>query len=154
MKKIILVLLAVLLVTSPSYANDTPGWLTQAIKVKDPNQLSYFATASKACPLNDADLENIVEGVFVRSRIKPLSGPGFLTAPVYFDLGVSCVTLENANPVFNIQVHFSRYRPHPAIKYDFDFGTTGIGGKDFIKQSVKECVENAVTEFIKANFDL
>ncbi len=37
---------------------------------------------------------------------------------------------------------------------DKDFGAYGIGPSDFILQSVKGQLERAVTEYIKANFNL
>ena len=143
------------LFSTSSYGKDLPAWFYKAIKVDTPNQLAYFVEMSKACPFTNETLQNIVDGVLIRSRIKPLKDDIFVSGRIYLSLEVSCVRLKSGgNPPFSIRVNFARYEPYPAIIIDKDFGTTGIGPADFIKQTFKETVENAVTAHIKANFNL
>lgn len=146
--------IAAAILTTTCYAGPAPKWFHKAIKVNNPNQLPYFVWASESCPLNAEDLAKITEGVFIRSRLKPLRDGFYPDGTVYFSLSLTCLHLENNNPVFNIDANFSRYRPFPAIIYDYGFGNYGIGDKSFMEQSIKKCTEDAVTEFIKSNFDL
>lgn len=134
---------------------EVPPWFYKAIKVDSPNQLAYFVENSTSCPFSKEALHKIVEGVLIRSRIKPLKEDIFVDGRIYLNLGVSCVSLKSGgNPPFTITANFARYLPYPAIIIDRNFGNTGIGAADFILQTFKESVENAVTAHIKANFDL
>jgi hypothetical protein len=142
------------LLSVSSYAGDFPEWFYKSIKVKTPDQLSYFVEMSKTCPFTTESLNKIVDGVLIRSRLKPLEGDIFVDNRIYLNLGVLCVPLKSGNPVFSIRANFARYQPYPSIIIDKEFGTTGIGPQDFIKQTFKESVENAVTAHIKANFNL
>ncbi|PTO84334.1 hypothetical protein CWN98_17230 [Vibrio splendidus] len=147
-------ILLVLIFSVNSYAKDLPEWFYQSIKVKDPDQLAYFLETSQACPFTKDSLHKIVDGVLIRSRLKPLKEDIFVHNRIYLNLIVNCVPLKSGNPVFSIRTNFARFQPFPAIIIDNEFGTTGIGPEDFIKQAFKESVENAVTAHIKANFDL
>lgn len=129
------------------------SWFYPAVKVKEPDELSHFVYANKECPISATDLEELVNGVFIRSRIKPLPKQIY-EGQLYLQVAVQCLKLEGVNPIFDIGVHFGRYTPDPPILLDRDFGTTGIGGKDYLRSAIKEIVEQAITEYIKANFDI
>ena len=135
-------------------ASERPPWFNNAIKSKTPNQLPYYIGVSKDCPIKLTRAESVVEGVLIRSRVKPLKGDIYAAGIVYLNIYVSCVPLESNNPVFNIEVNFGRINPKPAIIFDQSFGNSGIGDQDFIMQVLKERVESAMTAYIKANFDL
>ena len=50
---------------------------------------------------------------------------------------------------------FGRISPLPEfLLFNRSFGAYGIGDKESIEVSFKNSVENAITAFIKANFDL
>lgn len=153
MKKfIIFALLAI--ATQVCVAKERPGWFKAALKSSTPNQLSYYVEMSKSCPFSLEKAQTIVDGVFIRSRLKPLREDIYVDNRVYLNVIISCVTLKSNNPVFDIDINFARIRPHPSIIFDQHFGTSGIGDSDFILQAFKERVELAVTEHIKSNFDL
>ena len=62
-----------------------------------------------------------------------------------------------ANPTFQFGIYFSptlHSLEDPSILYDWPFGSFGVGSREFILQSIKDGVENAITEYLKANFDL
>ncbi len=153
MKKYILSVFLLFFYTS-SFASEIPSWLKNTIKSKKPNQLAYFLSVQKACPFSSEKAEGIIEGTLVRSRVKPLKRDIYANGRVYLSLAVSCTALKNRNPVFVIEAHFARYMPSPPVLYDYGFGTSGIGDKDFILQSLKGAVEDAITAHVKANFDL
>ena len=153
MKKII-VLALLAIATQVSIAQERPAWFKSALKSSTPNQLSYFVNVSKACPFSKEKAQTVVDGVLIRSRIKPLREDIFVNNRVYLNMTISCLTLKSDNPVFDIEVNFARIEPLPSIIFDQHFGTSGIGGPDYILQAFKEGVESAVTEYIKSNFDL
>jgi hypothetical protein len=153
MKKIILLVLLVFS-SQISLAQETPAWFKSSIKSPTPNELSYYLSVSKNCPFNLEKAQTVVDGVLIRSRIKPLREDIYVDNRVYLNMTISCIILKSNNPVFDIDVNFARIRPNPAIIYDWHFGTSGIGGSDYILQAFKESIELAITEHIKVNFDL
>nr|MDJ0919117.1 hypothetical protein [Woeseiaceae bacterium] len=59
------------------------------------------------------------------------------------------------NPVFVISVNFSSITEDGIpIAYDFDFGTIGMGKKETVETTLRSLVEDAVTVYLRANFDL
>jgi hypothetical protein len=133
---------------------EQPQWFYDAIKGNSPNQLAYFITTN-SCPFTKETLSNVLEGVLIRSRIKPLKHDIFVDGRIYLNAHVTCLSQEaGRNSPFTISVSFARYLPYPPIIIDNDFGTMGIGPSDYILQLFKESVESAVTQHIKANFDL
>jgi hypothetical protein len=153
MKKI-LVLVLLAFASQISLAQERPAWFKSAIKSPTPNELSYYLVASKNCPFDLEKAQTVVDGVLIRSRIKPLREDIFVDNRVYLNMTISCLVLKSNNPVFDVEVNFARISPYPSIIFDQHFGTSGIGDSDYILQAFKESVESAVTEHIKANFDL
>jgi len=145
---------ALLLFSSVSIADDLPAWLYKAIKVNNPNELAYFINLDEDCPLNNDELTKITEGVFIRSRIKPLKNDIFVKGRIYLSVELQCVKTNNGSQVFAIATNFARYTPKPPVIFDYPFTFTGIGPKDYIEQNLKNSTERAITAFIKANFDL
>jgi hypothetical protein len=62
------------------------------------------------------------------------------------------LALKNNNPVFVIDTFFGRRNPKPAIMYDYNYGTFGIGPKEDIQAAIKDRTEAAITAYIQANF--
>ena len=129
-------------------------FLYPALIRANPNELAYFSYIGDDCPLTDQEAKDVIEGVFIRSRIKPLVGYAWLDDDLYLSISLECLLLDNNNPVFSIDVNYGNATIDPSVLYDFDFGSLGIGAKDFIRDGLKTNVENAITVFIKANFDL
>lgn len=150
-------ILSVILISIPLQVafGDDPAWLAQVVKQDDPNELAYFVIVEDDCPVSKKKVATIIEGVFVRSRVKPLGGPGhWFQKNVYLSAKLNCVPLSNNNPVYDLSLYFGNYSTDIPILYNFDFGSTGIGGRDFIEQAIKENVEGAITAYLKVNFDL
>jgi len=146
MKKACFLFIAMTLLSTHAMGEEPPQWFYDAIKVDNPNQLAYFLSMAKVCPFTKEALEEIVDGVFVRSRIKPLKEGAFWGAPVYLSLSVNCMSRKNSNPIYVIGMRFGRYKPLPAVLFDKDLGPNfGIGRPETIKQIFKENVERAIT---------
>ena len=143
-----------LLLSNHVYA-ELSEWLHQALKVDNPNQLAYWVEVGKNCPVTQKEVENLVEGVFIRSRIKPLKEGVFDSGVIYLDVGLVCNGVSsNHIDSYVSKILFGRIVPTPAVWFQGEFGTVGRGSKDFMVGAVKGSVEAAITEYIKANFDL
>jgi hypothetical protein len=154
MKKVLLICL--LLLSNQSYAEEQK-WFLDAIKVDNPNQLAYWLTNGDSCPITKKEVQKIIEGVFVRSRIKPLSeqifNPGLIHLSIYLD----CIKRTGPNDlyIYDLDIQFGQYNPYPAVLFNATgFGRMGIQDKEGIANDIKSSAENAVTVFIKANFNL
>jgi hypothetical protein len=147
-------LAAILLFLLPSLAPaDHPQWFLDAIKKDNPNELAYNLYVFD-CPFTYARGKEIVEGVFVRSRVKPTENT--LEDPIYLAIGLSCFSFPNNTSAFSLNVHFGAVRGDEMMMILFDkpFGWFGVEANDEIQQSLKESVESAITAYLQANFDL
>jgi hypothetical protein len=151
LKKVLLASI-LLLLSSAIAAQEEPDWFLQAIKSDTPGDLAHYIYVSEECSFTEERVKSIVEGVFIRSRIKPIDNFG--DKPIHLEIAVECLPLEGTNPIYSFSVFFSRYNPRPSIYYAYNFGTFGIGEIDDALQSIKGSVEEAITAYIKANFDL
>lgn len=132
-------------------------------------------TVDKDCPVSLRDAKDSIDGVLIRSRIRPLSldPDGYVEyirlvadGLVYLNVDVGCLDREVGNPIFDIDVHFGiNYlgfvagnhpfdRPYLYALIDENFGAFGVGDRDYILDTVEESVEDAVTVFIAAHMDL
>jgi hypothetical protein len=157
MKKTLAICL--LLLSQQAYAEEPFQWLLDALKVDNPNQLRYFAFVGETCPISRESVEKAVEGVFIRSRIKPLNATttGFITGEVHLDISVTCLEKKEGRRYqeYIARIAFGRAQPEPSILYDYmPWSVLGRNDGEGIRDEVKDSVENAITVFIKANFVL
>jgi hypothetical protein len=73
MKKL-LISLALMLFAGNAFAEEYPEWFYQAIKKDNPSELAYYTSINGECSFTKEEAKEIIEGVFVRSRVKPLGG--------------------------------------------------------------------------------
>lgn len=126
-----------------------------AYKKKNPNELAYYISVASDCPIGEAQGESILEGVFVRSRIKPLGGTlNWLVQPLYLSVSVDCLKLTNQNPVYTLGVKFGNASEEVPVFYMMDYGGFGIGTKRSLRSLLRDNIESAVTDYLKVNFDL
>lgn len=148
-----IILTALLLISQSANSAELPEWYKSAIKSPTPNELEYYAFASPDCPVTTQEVSKHIEGVFIRSRIKP-SVYGFKDNHLYLSVGIECLNIESNNPVFVVNVAFGKYNPRPSILFDKSYSTFGIGPREDIINTYKEATESAVTDYIKSNFNL
>ena len=154
-------MLTIWLITFTHQAHAQPDWLSKALKVDDPNQLRYYWSFSgKGCLITEDEAQEIINGVFIRSRIKPK--PQNPTG-LYLNINVLCIKRDpfDDSYIYHLDVKFGQSLPTPIlwdsptpILFDYSFGYLGLSGKETMNQVIKNEVERAVTAFIKANFDL
>jgi hypothetical protein len=153
--RILVMFVTTLLFTPTSHAQAHPEWLNDALKVDNPNELAYWSAINSECPLTGEELDSIVKGVLLRSRIKPLEDQILEAGTVYLNVSVQCTSVVADNKhAYYIRAEFGRYNPPPPVLFDAPVYRVGIGDKDFIKQNCEDVVESAVTLFIKANLNM
>lgn len=121
------------------------------------------------CPISLWRVRDSVDGVLIRSRIRPLSLEPreylqrFAETAVYLNVDVGCLDRDVGNPIFDIDVHFGiiyvglNTRHHPfdlpflSALINENFGAFGIGDEEYILEAVEESVEDAVTVFVSAH---
>jgi hypothetical protein len=130
------------------------GWKSKALKQAEPNELAYRLAVDDECPIGRERAVSIVEGVMVRSRIKPLGGTAWITSKLHLSVLVSCMKLDGYSPVYATDIHFGNYSGKIPVFYISSFGGIGIGGSSFFESELKKHVEGAMTAYLKANFDL
>ena len=129
---------------------DPQPWM----KKENPEELGVWVSQDPDCPT--FDLESLVHGVIIRSRIRPVS---ILETPVlYLTVVVACIPRDGQSDsyVFDVDVNFGvRYGQSTHMHYQSpSYGIFGQGTSDYLQQSVKESVEMAITDYLQANFDL
>jgi len=158
MKTRILFVIALLLSVNVS-AKDNMEYMIKP----EPNWLGYMVVNGNDCPTTESELEKAVEGVFVRSRIEPAKNVSRVIDAddkaeeiIYLGVILNCLELDKNNPVFNLSLYFSKWIEDEDgdfhVKFGSEYGTTGIGGRKYILDAVKDRTENALTDYIKVNF--
>ena len=140
-----------ILLCSAAIAEPQP-WM----KKENPDTLHFNAFAEPDCPFSNAELTDLVNGVLVRSRLRP--GDYFDSEEVFgFSVVVGCLEKEPGSQffIYNIDISFIRY----LLGRNFTeiwpiYGGFGQGIPDSIKGQVKASVESLITDYLQANFDL
>jgi len=157
MKKLLLVITC-LLFSANSHAEELPDWYAKVLKVKNPNELAYYAYVDTECGITGNQLQETIEDIMIRSRIKPVltTNSSALTtnSPIYLRVVAECGLMDDDDRIYNLSIDFARYIPKPAVLYDMPYGSFGVAPADLILNKVKNYTEEAITDYIKVNFDL
>ena len=124
------------------------------LKVENSNELIIDAAAESDCPFTKDELTEVVSGVLIRARVKPLVDDLDLSeieGRLFLNTEVHCVE-TGGNPIFTIQVIFGNYGPLP-VWYPIPYEFIGMGDKDYIVLKTKALIEAAITDYIRVNFD-
>ena len=153
-KKLLILALSFLASTTTygdQYA-EYPGF-REVLKQGSPNQLNYFGWIGEKCGTPLGEIKSAIEGVLIRSRVKPIESPG---GKLYLSVTVDCSSAKNTSfRAFTVDVYFGRYDEKPAIFYEPGFGGVGFGGgSEYLVDAVKKSVESAMTAYISAHLDL
>ena len=134
-----------------SAANGEPqSWMQK----DNPETLHFSAFISSECPISEAEIEAVINGVLIRSRLRPgeyLSSPETSGSYVKID----CMDRTSELFVFTVSVNFIRYAFGRIVADIYpDYGSFGVGEKSDMADSVRDAVERLVTDYLQANFDL
>jgi len=116
---------------------------------KNPNELAITIIVGRRCHVTESEVVEAVEGVFVRSGIKPTTE--LAKANGLFALAVSVNCLE-AGGVFAVNADFANSIGGTLVRYGNGYGILGVADDDqYVLQVVKTGVENAAMDYLKAN---
>jgi hypothetical protein len=127
------------------------------LKKENPDVLPLWVFVTKGCPFDSATLRSDVEGVLIRSRIKPIGWLDEGGNNFHLSVSLSCHPMSNSNPLFSLDVGVSGevvFNGETAYYTSRDNGTFGMADSDSIRFEVKRRVEAWITDYLKANFDL
>ena len=132
------------------------------LKKEKPNELIVSYYEDDDCTW---DFASDIDMQLVKSRIKRKTAFEFNT--LQLDVNLACLETKSGTVVFSIQMAFGEYiATEPGDNfgmmfraYDpFTYGYFGVAGKDnaegFIRNSIRDRLEIALTDYLKANFDL
>ena len=152
-------LLVVLLLASTTAQAEMPDWFKEVMKVPNPNELPMLLFVPETCKgMSQAELLSIAEGVFVRSRIKPLSSTEHVDNPkkypIYLNVRLDCF---GDGPLYHFMfgINFGQWiPPGPSVLLTKPYGNYGSADTVGIKGYGKRAVERAITDYVKLNFNL
>ena len=130
---------------------DAPSWLREAIRKENPDELGYRVFVELDCPVGRQDVEQVVDAAMARRH---LTRSRFALGETHLQITLSCFAQEDEPPIFSQEVHFSPPRDtgQPDLVYDWNFGRYGVGARRFILQSITRSIEDAIAEYVLANF--
>lgn len=143
--------LALFLFAAAGTHADAAEWLREAIKNDTPEALGYRVFVELDCPIGRGEVEQIVDDAFVRND---LTKSQYALLETHLQIAVSCFVQGKTHRIFSQEIHFSppRDTDRPDLVYDWNFGRYGIGGREFILKSVARSIEDALAEYLLANF--
>lgn len=166
-------LLALLVIaTYVGFPDNVSGqpWI-ERLKKENPDQLYVAYSQFGKCPFEEPSIRTMIEGLLVRSRLKQTSYAEWVSQePNLFqlDIGVHCDDDEEAPYLFLVDTKFEEYvtvqRPAGSMQVFMShfpgyarWGTFNPRTKqsdNHLRNTIRESVEDALTEYLKANFDL
>jgi hypothetical protein len=137
-----------LLFSGVAYAGEYP-WMKQ----EDPNTLKVYVK-SEIPSITQKELEQLVFAGIRRARIKPVRGVASVG-------GIDLSVIVEGDKVSETKVHIFRiscYFGGQASPYGFvrirDYGRYGTDDKNGVLEQVKVCIDKALDDYLKENFDL
>ena len=117
------------------------------MKKESPDELAVAVGVECTADATDR-YEEVVRDVLIRSRVKPLNVQ--LSAiglnGIYLRGWVNCIRYSETNYVFYIKLHFAYVDPE---YYEY-----GVKDADGIEEALESRAEVAITDYLKANYDL
>ena len=145
--RVAIIVLGVLL-CSAATAEPQP-WM----KKENPETLRSVVVVNSECKVSTEDVQKVVDGVLIRSRLKP---GDYLNSPDDFGFIVMLDCSQGAQFIIDADVRFVRYIPYLGrnLFETHVYGTYGVGRPEGILETVKGHVEELVTDYLQANFEL
>ena len=122
----------------------------KAPKTDDPNTLYVLTSMDSDCETSKKQLDKIVKGSLIRSRIKPTDE---YTEPL-LNVQLICMDIGHNNPFYFIITRFGYYdydRKTPVF-FSSQYNKFGIGDKQVTETAIKDRVDEAMEDYIQANF--
>jgi hypothetical protein len=126
------------------------------MKKTNPNELAVLISSAADCSFSESDVRETVEGVLVRSRIKFVEAGG--PKQDGFPWLLVITTCSPDDGLWSVRIDFVGEN---ADGYRYRYGLFGYGASgtysdnpNYILDTVRQNTERAVTDYLKANFDL
>lgn len=163
---LLLALLPALLAMSATANSSSLLDFENALKTSNPDTLPFLVDLDGNCPVEEKEVNDLVEGVIVKSRIKPDVDAMFhretlfthLTR-VYLSVAMTCIETSTGQYSAAYTVFFGRAITNGrGTLFPFVFEThsvaVAIGEKEYLVTNLKGLIENRMTDYLEANFDL
>ena len=127
------------------------------LKKEDPNELFVFYAQNGECPGN---YESVVNAQLAQSRIK--KGIGWKYKELLLWVNIKCVDVSELIG-YSVSIYFGELIPSESgaernfifRAYEPDrYSSFGLGDDEYLRNVVRNYVEIALTDYLKANFDL
>ena len=126
---------------------EAPEYILSAIRTfTTPDILGSFVGVDADCPFDSDSASEIVDGVFIRSRVSNERDDGEL----FLLVSISCL-VHGASYIFSTDIVMDVRGIGDPWRLAWDWGTYGFGGRDYIRSVLRDGVENAITDFIRAH---
>lgn len=130
-------------------------WFQEALVVAEPNELGYYSHVAESCPATADDVSTIIEGVMIRSRIRPQAESYSDDEQLFIEINVYCSNLPTDDGViFETDVRFGFLARNTDMVLNWDYGTLDYGSAGDIEAVVRRDVEDAITDYIRANLPI
>lgn len=150
---ILLAILLGMLAAAPTALADAPRSVLDAIRKRSvSDELNYRVYLDTDCFLDAARVAGAIEDIVARSLITPLqrlAPTGEVTLIVTADCTLPATS--NSLGAFSLEVAYLARVDGAMWKLDWEYGSLGIGGGEFILAAIEEQVEDALLDFIRAH---
>lgn len=145
-------LLFALLFMSPMSSFAVEPWM----KNRNANVLIPVIKVQDGCPLSTAEMQSIVDGEWLRARLKK-SGNAILS----FQIKLMCLDVtvdgEKIGVVTNANFRFGKIMPHAMLYKNPDYDkllltASSDSGKRTVEITLRDTIAEALTEYLQANF--
>jgi hypothetical protein len=137
------VMICALLAGLPLSARADPQpWM----KRENPDTLGLYTQIYATCI--QFDITDLVRGVLSRHRLTPAS---FLkTADLWLDVQLHCIDSDTAVRSFLLSIEFHTLDHGPEMSYSTPYGGFGQSDVDGIQLYVRDRIDDAITDYLKA----
>ena len=145
--------LLTLLFAAPAALADAPQSVLDAIQKRSASdELNYQVYLDSDCFLDPEQVAGAIEAIVARSLIAPLerlAPAGEVTLIVTADCTLPATS--DSLGAFSLEVAYLALVDAAMWKLDWEYGSLGIGGSEFILAEIEEQVEDALLDFIRAH---
>ena len=128
------------------------------LKKENPNELWVSYYQSEDCP---GSFDQVIDNEMTQSRVKQVY-PDRITNTLILNVDIACLPFDDDRRfVFELDIYFFRWVEFLYVeeRYLPDYGTIGYApknssGEQYLTNALRTKVEEALTDFLKINFDL
>ena len=138
------------------------------LKVENPDTIKVAYLQEPDCPGTEDSINEMIDGLLVRSRLKRSNVPFdmWMGNPISLVVLTECGRSEQGHYIYSASAGFREAvmierSSGKVLAYvfhnPFSYGRIGMGSDDYketVRTAVRSAVERALTDYLKANFDL